>query len=441
MAGFGETNPLAGFAQGYQIGAGIQDRQLALQQQQLAQMQQQQLQADILAVRQSANPTQGIADLALKYPQLSEQFKRSYDMMSQEQQQGQLSHATQVYAALQNGQNDLAVRMMRQRADTMKAAGSAEQAQSANRFADLIEQQPDAAKFTGGLMLAGALGPEKFATTFSTLGQEQRNAAKAPAELAKANADAGIATANAATQGDKNALDLQNMAEDAATKAQQRQIAALDVQIRQANSETQRGELVLQRDKLAAELQQKQEAKTQAAQSQLEGIDRSLETVKSIMQSPAIDGFFTGAGTLGGAQLAMLPGTDRKTLQGLVDTLTSQQFLTSIKDMQGMGALSDAEGARISAAVAKLDLNMKPQAFRNAVGVVQASLEKARNKVIGSGNLPASGGGFVMKTPTYGNVTEGDINRLLRQYPGSTREQVMQFLQQSGAPQAPRVGQ
>lgn len=202
------ANPFAAAMQGYQFGAGIRDDQLKQQQLALAQAQQQQLQQDILAVRQSTNPSQGIADLALKYPQLSEQFKRSYDMMSAEQQQNRLSYGTQVYAAIQNNQPQLAVQMMRQRAESMKASGAMNEAQGAAQFADLIEKSPEAAKVTAGLMLSGMMGPEKFATTFAQLGTEQRAQEQAPADLAKKNAEAGIKLVEAGAAPQKTALEI-----------------------------------------------------------------------------------------------------------------------------------------------------------------------------------------------------------------------------------------
>ena len=122
-------------------------------------------------------------------------------------------------------------------------------------------------------------------------------------------------------------------------------------------------------------------------------------------------------------------GTDRKDLEGLVDTLKSQQFMTGIKQMQGLGALSNAEGEKIASAVASLNLDQSLPAFNNAVGVIEANMRKAQARLVATPTLPTAGGGFVLKSPTYGNVTEGDINRLLKEHPGSTREQVLQFLQ------------
>jgi hypothetical protein len=425
------SNPFGAAMQGYQFGAGIRDDQLKQQQLALAQAQQQQLQQDILAVRQSSNPSQGIADLALKYPQLSEQFKRSYDMMSTEQQQNRLSYGTQVYAAIQNNQPQLAVQMMRQRAEQMKASGANNEAQGAASFADLIEKSPEAAKVTAGLMLSGMMGPEKFATTFAQLGQEQRAQAEAPADLAKKNAEAGIKGVEAAAAPQKTALDLENTRSQIDDRAAQREIARLDTQIKQANSETQRGELILQRDKLTAELGQKQKDRAQASQDQYDTLQQSISTVDSLMKHPGLEGWF-GAGTISGKQAAIIPGTDAKDFRAQLETLKSQAFMAEIKKMQGLGALSNAEGEKIASALANLDADQSQKQIKNALGVVRGVMQRAQEKLVGSGTLSTEGGGFVMKTPGYGVVKDGDINRLLQKYPGATREQVIEFLKQSG---------
>jgi hypothetical protein len=57
----------------------------------------------------SANPTpQAIAEASLKYPQLSEQFKRSLDMLTPAQQQAKIAAAAPVHAAALSGEYGVA---------------------------------------------------------------------------------------------------------------------------------------------------------------------------------------------------------------------------------------------------------------------------------------------------------------------------------------------
>lgn len=434
---FASQSPMQAFGQGYGVGAAIRDdrqRQDALVAQQQAAQQQQQIIRDLLTKQ---NPTaDDYANASILLPSsMREQVEQAWKMRNTAQQESAIKDLSQSYSAILSGRPDLAVQQLQTKADAMEKAGvDPAQVQALRTSAQGIQQNPRMGAVIIHGMLSYMPGGDKVLAGLSTAGQENRAQAQAPAALTSANAKAVTDQAQANVAPERAALEVRNLAEDAETKAAQREIARLDTQIKQANSETQRGELVLKRDELQQKLDEKKTAKAEAEQSKMDSIDRSLQTVDAIAKHPAITGFFFGPGTVAGKVSQYVPGSDRKDLQGLVDTLTSQQFLTSIKEMQGMGALSDAEGKRIASAVASLDLDQSAGAFKNALGVVRSTLEKARNKAVGSGNLPttAGAGGFVMKHPQFGNVTENDINRLMASQPGATRQQVLDYLQSTG---------
>ena len=444
---FAPQSPTQAFAGGYQIGAGIRDdiqQQQALQAQAQAQQEAARRQQEVL---QSliANPRAGAQDYAsasLLIPGLKDQLKQSWEMRNTAQQEANLRDMGQAYSAIVSGRPDIAVKQLQSRADAMEAAGAnPAEIQALRTNAQVIEANPEFARTTMGVTLASIPGGDKVLSGISTAGRETREQQQAPAALAKANAEAGIQTAKAGVAPQREALEVENLAEDAETKRSNRDIARLNVQIAQANSETQRGELIQKRDELALKRDEAVRAKGEAEQSKLDKIDLSLNTVNAIFKHPGLEalGFneplmpgFGGVGTTTGKMAGFLPGTDRKDLQGLVDTLQAQQFLTGVQNLVGMGALSDAEGKKIGSAVASLDLDQSPKAFKNALGVVKATLEKAQRNALSSGRAPTSGGGFVLKHPQFGVVTEGDVNRMMANNPGSTREQVLQYLNSTG---------
>lgn len=189
-------NPGQSFVDGLKTGAGIQALQLQQAQQQANVQRSQMMQK--MAAQVAANPTpQAIAQLSIAFPEMSEQFKRSYDMMTPVQQQADLSHMTQVYAAAQNGRPDLAAQLLRDRATALTNSGDTQKAQAASTMADWVEQHPDSFKTSTGVMLASVLGPDKFASAFKNIGEEQRATQQAPFDLAKKQADAQEAQAKA----------------------------------------------------------------------------------------------------------------------------------------------------------------------------------------------------------------------------------------------------
>lgn len=101
------ATPFQAGLQGFQGGLAITD---AIRQQQLQAMQlkqQQQMQQDFARLASTPNPTAtDYAAMMTKYPQLSDHFKKSWDVLNADQQQNQLQSATQVHAALVQGRPD-----------------------------------------------------------------------------------------------------------------------------------------------------------------------------------------------------------------------------------------------------------------------------------------------------------------------------------------------
>lgn len=231
---------LSGFQTGMNIGTAMnQQKQLELQRQQALQMQ-----ADLGALASKPNATaQDFAHITIKYPQLAEHFKNTWSMLNADQQQNNLSSATQVYAALNAGKPEIAQQLLQDQAAAYQNAGDEKNAKINSTMAQLIQQSPETAKTSAGLFLSSVLGPDKFAATFSNLGTEQRAQEKQPAEVIKGNAEARIKQAEAATTPQRLALENNYKAA---------QIRDVDSQIGERASR-----LRLDRDKLQSDVEMK----------------------------------------------------------------------------------------------------------------------------------------------------------------------------------------
>ena len=125
-------SPMEATLQGFQGGLAIKQalQQQALQQQAL--QQQQQMQADLANL--ASNPNAGAKDYAgmmTKYPQLADHFKKSWDVLSADQQQAKLSHSVQVYSALQAGKPEIAVDLLNRQAEGFRNSGQQDDAEAA----------------------------------------------------------------------------------------------------------------------------------------------------------------------------------------------------------------------------------------------------------------------------------------------------------------------
>ncbi len=425
--------PNAAFMQGVKDGAGIQQLQLQQQQAQLAVQQQAQMRADMATLSQ--NPTtEAIGKMSIKYPALSENLKRSVDMLDPVQKQAKLDHATQVYAALHNGQPDIAQKILTDQAAALRNSGDEQGAKHAETMASLIKAHPEFAQVNAGLNIAGVMG-DKFAAAFPAIGGEQRAQEQAAADLAKKVADAKKAGAEATVAAGTIPALIQKPVEENLSAQAKRRIDDLNVQIGQADSETKRGQLVLERDKLIASQAQQGTEKGDTAQAQIDSAQHALNTIASLRADPLMKdttgNSIAGMGTILGKMLGAVPGTENKDFRGQLESLKSQVFLPAVQQVKGMGALSNAEGEKLTAAVAALDADMSPKAFNNAMGVVERYMTKGLQKGLASKAVPVQGGGLVVNHPTFGPIREGDINRMMKLVPGATREDVLELLSKS----------
>lgn len=152
-------------------------------------------------------------------------------------------------------------------------------------------------------------------------------------------------------------------------------------------------------------LQLRQEAaneKKVAAERQQQGVvasfDSALDTLNTIANHPgkkAAVGF-------GGAQLSMIPGTDAAGFAAQLETFKAQTFLPQVQALKGMGALSDAEGRKLEAAVGALSQSMKQSEFDSQVVKIKSYLQAARDRV-GKTTIPQS------QTPSPAPASRGNV--------------------------------
>jgi hypothetical protein len=64
-----------------------------------------------------------------------------------------------------------------------------------------------------------------------------------------------------------------------------------------------------------------------------------------------------------------------------IEQLQSQNFLTAVDQMKGMGALSENEGKKLAGSVAALDPSMSDEAIKSELEYIQSTLKDAAEKI------------------------------------------------------------
>lgn len=161
---------------------------------------------------------------------------------------------------------------------------------------------------------------------------------------------------------------------------------------------------------------------------------RAARDASSLIKHPGLN---LGTGLT--SALGLVPSSDAKDFQARLENLKSQVFLPTVKAMQGMGALSNAEGEKIASAVANLDPRLSPDAMRQQLTVLAQQManaaEKAKKQTL---NYATRGGTIKLNTQSQGKASSGGkvyTDAMVREYArqsGMSVQEVTQIIKQSG---------
>lgn len=151
-------------------------------------------------------------------------------------------------------------------------------------------------------------------------------------------------------------------------------------------------------------LAEKQETAKLTKDSQLASFDTMLGTLDRLARHPGLSrsvGLYSKAPTM--------PGSDSANFQAELETFQSQAFIPMVAQLKGMGALSDAEGRKLTAAVGALNPAMSEQAFKQSLGRIMKDMDAARTRVAGAQRRAEE-----PPSPTASNagIPQGAVNML-----------------------------
>ncbi|EIT8872058.1 DNA transfer protein [Salmonella enterica] len=237
-------------------------------------------------------------------------------------------------------------------------------------------QNPEQLSHMLTTMSLGALGPEKaFAVQDKMVGREIDRGRLA--ETIRSN-QAGEALQQ---RGQDITVRGQNISAKNAELSREIQRAELQDKVldRQIARETNQIKLDELKQK-QADVRQKAEIaradRQAAAQGAVDTFSTALDSLNEIEQSP---GLSKAVGIR--SAFPTVPGSDAANFEARLDTFKAQTFLPMVQSLRGMGALSDAEGKKLSDAVGALSPKMSEKAFRDSIGKIRNQLESKLSTV------------------------------------------------------------
>ncbi|WP_286434262.1 hypothetical protein [Acinetobacter sp. 256-1] len=144
-------------------------------------------------------------------------------------------------------------------------------------------------------------------------------------------------------------------------------------------------------------------------------------------------------GTGGSSFLGHMPGTTEKDFHARLENLKSQVFLPTVKALQGMGALSNAEGEKMAAAVANLDPSLGQEALSKQLAILAQQMSGAAKKAQKQTQNYATRGGTIQLQTSQSNQNQGGgkvyTQAMIREYAlqsGRSMQEIAQVVRDSG---------
>lgn len=162
----------------------------------------------------------------------------------------------------------------------------------------------------------------------------------------------------------------------------------------------------LKRQEIGMKREEKQQEATQAKAGQVASFDTMLDSLDRIKTHP---GLSRSVGLY--SKIPSIPSSDSSNFQAELETFQSQAFLPMVSQLKGMGALSDAEGKKLTAAVGALNPKMSESAFKESLNRIQKDMEAARQRAIQNTNLPS-------RKTAPASTGNQEIDNLLLKYGG-----------------------
>lgn len=410
---------LDSYVQGLRVADAREQAALARQQKEL-EIQQKQAAMDAAAQKQQAlqgflaikDPTgKDYSRLMTLFPEQAEHFQKAWSVLDADQKQAAWSKATQLQAALESGNTDIAKQLADQYAEAAKNAGDSNAAQGYQTISGMIDVSPEKARRFGGayLMSIDADKGAKVIDQAQKLRLQASEQSEAAGKAQKAVAEGKYAEKQQLADLEQKGWNTKKLAAEIQNFKDQRAIELMKVQLSKEDNALKKQELGLKIQERQQKMADEQREKIASLQSGASNIDNMINTADRVLQNESLDS------VLGAWQgrLPALASDEASNAIALIETLGSQAFLSQIPTMKGQGALSEKEGDKLQSALQNLSRVQSEGQFRTNLKEAQRIMMKARKNLELRYGVPAG-------APDTPNVqTSGDeIAALLKKYGG-----------------------
>lgn len=303
---------------------------------------------------ESNNPDE-IAKVSLKYPEFSKMIKNTLGLTDEVKNRDSSNFFSEFATA--NPDNRQAVIEKRIKTITDRGGDPSHTVQVLNDF----KENPDA-ETAHIINVWSAANP----TNYGAYRDQQKEVAKSQAEDRKY------------AQADKTLNQNMTIAQmNSGDRSLGRQISMLNAQQAATMNNLKRQELQQKIDSKVQAQQQLQQTKQQAAESTAATFDQAIGSTERLVNHPGLEKAVGRA-----SMFPTVPGGDAANFEAELETLKAQTFLPQVAALKGTGALSDAEGKKLSDSVGALSVKMSQPEFKKSLERVQQTLTQAKTRAL-----------------------------------------------------------
>lgn len=237
-------------------------------------------------------------------------------------------------------------------------------------------QNPEQLSHMLTTMSLGALGPEKAFAVQDKMADREIDRGKLAETIRSNQAGEALTARGQDIQIRGQNISAQNAALSREIQRAELQEKALDRQIARESNQLKLEELKQKQADVRQKADIARADRQAAAQGAVDTFSTALDSLNEIEQSP---GLSKAVGIR--SAFPTVPGSDAANFEARLDTFKAQTFLPMVQSLKGMGALSDAEGKKLSDAVGALSPKMSEKAFRDSIGKIRNQLESKLSTV------------------------------------------------------------
>ncbi|EPQ7706951.1 phage DNA ejection protein [Escherichia coli] len=239
-----------------------------------------------------------------------------------------------------------------------------------NNVAQMYQQNPSGfGEFVDHLGMA-ALGPNDYFNVQDKIAGREIDRGRLAETIRSNQAGEALTARGQDIQIRGQNISAQNAALSREIQRAELQEKALDRQIARESNQLKLEELKQKQADVRQKADIARADRQAAAQGAVDTFSTALDSLNEIEQSP---GLSKAVGIR--SAFPTVPGSDAANFEARLDTFKAQTFLPMVQSLKGMGALSDAEGKKLSDAVGALSPKMSEKAFRDSIGKIRNQLE------------------------------------------------------------------